>query len=978
MTYGIARAATAPELALYRTPGKASKWRAAILQPRTIYTARVNQTFSTTDGILAITFDGGSGTLANVLADMTLLVGSTAGAWDLGICRIRSTDATHFYINETSDIEWADNLYLTVVEDFSLWAKHVLISGGVTYMDGSVAYSDQHAAPDPTPIMGSNRVLRLTGASVSTQFSWGDSYVIGGLSTISAYATSAPTAASVTGPTTATPTVTFDAAGWHPIYLTVTAANSKTYLGVRWVYVMDPDDPPPSVTFVSPPRQDVETGGWEFGIRMTHDADLDTVRDHALVIVFSEDHFGDTQSDIGPVAGSENVEVTGWIAKESIVWNPEQGSVTFTVYTAQYFFSQIPAFPDGVEFVTGTPAGWTEFQNLTVEQGLWHFLHWRTTATRVMDVFLTGDTKYTREVSSLASNLWEQLREMGWLQIYARAGCNAWNQLVIKVHPQLVPAASRTWPTVMTITKPDWQGEIDFDRITKPEVAVVSLSGVAVNESGLGSAYFSLSPGHAYPHYGAIDVQDRILVASQADANQKAGLYRGWRNNPYPEIPIPLKANIRLIDCFLQSQCAIVLATGDTPRGNAYSGNLLPTSVTIVTDPRTGRTSREVTFEAETFEDLAVDGDIPGSRADVTFPPIPSLPPLPSPALFPIIPGTIEPTVGGPKTVVVHNSGTLSKGLMYATDFNTGPHWIFFNAGLTAAQREELNFFFQTPSGACYCGKGGSVTSSATGQFLARAPRLGGTWEILLDQSVLQDVVDGAWAVERASCNPLLPDTVGLVVWRSSDGAARFLIGTGGVFADGALLAANSVFEFICSYGFGKWMITSFGNQPGGNAKLISADGMSVTASGLLPSDSGSMHKRASSTGKTFHEGPGMYVGTDNLTSYTLITDADLGVGEYFATDPTGTYCMNRYTTGSRARSSDGGSTWGVINNLPLQTNYFFAYAGGVGINSRWLAVGGSSIYYTDDFGDSWAANIGNLMSLIAVPGLDYVWVLGF
>jgi hypothetical protein len=45
----MARAATAPELALYRTPGKASRVYAAVFQPRTLYTARINQTFATTD-----------------------------------------------------------------------------------------------------------------------------------------------------------------------------------------------------------------------------------------------------------------------------------------------------------------------------------------------------------------------------------------------------------------------------------------------------------------------------------------------------------------------------------------------------------------------------------------------------------------------------------------------------------------------------------------------------------------------------------------------------------------------------------------------------------------------------------------------------------------------------------------------------------------------------------------------------------------
>lgn len=976
MTYGVARAATAPELALYRTPGKKGKIRAAIYQPHTIYTARVNQTFSTTDSILSVVFDTGSGTLANVKADMTLLVGSSAGAHDKGICRIRSTDATHFYIGETSDIDWADNLYLTVIDAFEPWAKHVLISSGVTYMDGSVAYTNQHSAPDPVVIMGSNRVLELTGASVSSSWMAALSYLIDGSST-SSYAWTCATASSSSGTTTATPTFAFNTFGWHLVYCTVTAANGKTFFGVRYVYVYDQAHLPPSASFLSDPRQDAESGGWEFELVLFDNAGLDTVRERALVIVFSEDHFGDTQQSIGPVDGAENILVEGWIARESIRWHPAQGQVSFTAYTAQYWLSQIPAFPDGVEFISGTPAAWTEFQNLTVDKGLWHFLHWRTTITRIMDVFLTGDTKYTKEVSSLASNLWEQIREMAWSQIYARAGCNAWNQLFIQVHPQLMPLASRTWATVLTITKADWQDEIDFERITQPEVAVVSLSGVAVNASGVGTSYFALSPGHAYPHYGTIEIQDRLLVESQAQTNALAGLYRGWHNNPYPEMRISFAADIRLISCFPRSKCALTISAGDTPRGISYSGNLIPTAVTIVTDPKTGSLHREVSFEAETFQDLAVNGDIPGSRADISIPPPPPLPHLPA-TLPVILPGTVEPTTGGPRTVVIHDA---TNGLLYTTDFNlgAGAHWIFFNAGLTVNQRQRVNLFFTTPSGVCYCGY---ISLVDNGPFFARAPYAGGTWTILYDQSNLQDI-PGAWfGVRGAGCNPFLPDRVGLALYKSSDGGPYFYLGDNGVFTKKvAISSAATPWEFRLSFGLNKWLASSDGAQPTGRCRIISADGVTVESVINLTGTgtNGVHHVRASTSGRTFHErsSAGLFIGENNLATWTELTTTGMFVGDMFAADPTGQYCMT-YGTTARARSSDGGFTWGLMGNLPYQGNYRWAYAGGIGIASRWLAAGGVEIYYSENFGDSWVHRVGNLYGLIPVPNLNMVRVLEY
>jgi len=975
MTYGVARAATSPELALYRTPGKASKWRAAIYQPHVIYTARINQSFSTFDSILELTYDAGSGSLPGVLSDMTLLVGSSAGAHDVGIVRIRAADATKFYIGETSDVAFADNQYLTVIDDFGLWARHVLISSGVSYMDGGVAYSNQHALPDPTPIMGSNRVLKLTGASVSAAFDFSVSYVIDGTA-ITGYSCSAPGSSSSSGMTTATPTISWNSVGWKKVYLTVTGANGKSFFAVRNIFIWNDDNLPPRVQ-IGTPRQDAETGGWEFELTVLDECDVDTIRDHALVILINEDYFGGTQSNIGPVAGAENIELEGWIARETISWNPEKGLVQFTAYTAHYWFGQIPAFPDGVEFTTTTPSAWTQFQDLTVAKGLWHFLHWRTTATRVMDLFLPDDTKYTTEVSSLASNLWEQIREMAFLQIYARAGVNAWNQLFIEVHPQLVPLASRTWATVLTITKQDWRAEINFERVTKTECAVVSLSGVAVNSSGVGASYFALSPGHAYPHYGAIDVQDRLLVSGQSQANQLAGLYRGWRNNAFPEIPIALAADIRLIDCFPRAKCAIVIDAADTPRGIAFSGNLLPTAVSIVTDPETGHVHREVSFEAETFEDISTNGDVPGGRADVSIPPTPSFPPLPD---FPVIlPGTITPSPNGPTAALIHDA---TYGMLYTADFDAAsPTWITVNAGLTTAQYQAINNFFVCPNGAFYVALCLVVDSSnylSRPFFIARAPSIGGTFTVLFDEPSIRPAVIALqqWGLFSAAHNPLASEEVGFVMGQVGVNK-KFWHGAGSSFSAGAVVDSGSFFQSGLTYGFGYWLHTRINHfskiAPGGGSVVTTG---SPGIDGLVTVGQFLGHVRASTTGRTFHQkagGGGYVVGDNNLGTVTPYTDSAFN-GQGFASDAAGLYLMTTYGVGARGRSSDGGVTWLTIPSLPFGS-WWFANGGD---SNRWAAAGGSSVRYSPDFGVTWLNKEGSLIASPTPTQINGIKIVGY
>jgi len=991
----MARAATSPELALFRTEKQWSKTKAAIFVPHVVYQARINQTFSTLDGVLAIIYDNGSGTFADVFPDMTLFIGSSAGAYDIGIVRLRGVDATHFYIGETSNVRFADELHLTVVDDYGLWARHVFISGGVAYMDGGVGYTDQHAAFDPVAIMGGNRVLELTGASVSASFDWSLSYVID--STITGYSCVAPTASSSSGMTTSTPTITWNSTGWHLVYLTLTAANGKSVFAVRYVFVWNKDNPPTEAEIGSPCQQDAETGGWTFDLTLFDNADLDSVRDHALVILFEEAHYGDTQQSIGALSGCENIVVTGWIAKESINLNPEQGKVQFTAYGAHYWLGQIPSYPDGVEFTTYLPEAWTQMQNLTVRKGLWHFLHWRTTATRIMDVFLPDDTKYTKETSSLAQNLWEQIREIGFMQIFARAGVNEHNQLFIETHPQLVPVASRSWPTVMAITEEDWEGEINFERVIVQPTAGVSLSGVAVDSLGNGVAYFSLSPGHAYPHYGRPELVDRLLLSSQAQANTLCGLYFEWKNNPLPDIPIVLSANNRLIGCFPRQKCTINIAAADNVRGVAYNGGLIPKSVAYVQDKNTGYLHTEVTFEAETLEGLAVNGDVPGS-GDVSIPPTPPLPSLPDIPI--ILPGTTEPTVEGAKRVLIHDT---TYGLLYSSDFHqAGPHWVSVNGGLTDMQYQNINAICVTPSGGIYVAyrEADYPGHLRPDIFIAYASSIGGTFTILEDLASLKVKFPAPtyseWAVRALAVNPLTGQAAYLIVGKAGGSAAKLYVGSGTSWTSGLDITGYSAINYVASlsYGFGAWLLSGPSNAfVRASHWTINPAGTSILSASDLLSSGMYQHFRAGATDKVFHNVDGSagvwYSSTGNGAAYSpvyssaLDTDyntigplgANPHVENYQDCDPTGTFLMlDAFTTAHKGKSSDGGATIVALASLPVG-NWHFRYAGST---QRWVAAGGSSIRYTEDFGVIWINKEGYLSQVAPIPSIDMVRVVGY
>jgi hypothetical protein len=983
----MARAATSPELALYRSPGKATKLRAAIYQPTTVYTARVNHTFTAWDGILEVPYDTGSGTLANVLADMTMLIGTSAGAHDVGIVRLRSADSSKFYIGETSDVKVLDNQHLTVIDDFGLWARHVLIDNGEPFMDGGIAYSDQHAKFDPVPIMGGDRVLKLTGSTVSTTFNFAGSYVLD--STISAYSCTAPGSSSSSGMTTSTPTITWNSVGWKKVYLTLTAANGKTFFGVRYVYIWNEDNPPPRVQITQPCQGDADEGGFSAEITMLDECDVDTVRDHALIILFGDDRYGNTQSNIGPVTGCENIYFTGWIARETIDWNPEQGSVRFTAYGAHYWFAQIPSYPDGVELVSRPAAAWTEMQGLTARKGLFHFFRWRTTATRMMDVFLPDDTKYTKEVSSLAQSLWEQVREMAFLQIFARAICNEFNQLYIEVHPQLVAAASRTWPTVMTITKADWVGEISLERVTRNEVSQVNLSGVGVNEAGRGTPYFSLSTGHTHSHYGKPEIQENLLVSSQADANQKAGLYYGWRNNPYPDVLIVFDAAIRLISIAPRQKCNITIDASDTPRGNEYSGGLIPKSVAIVQDPDTGYVHREVTFEAETFEAHSVNGDVPGS-GDVSVPPIPPLPPLPPIEI--LIPGTITPTKdGGPPKVIAHST---TVGILNTENFDADGadvDWLLVNPGLTQTQYQQINYMEKIPGGGILVACRGR-TGFGTDPFIAYAPFIGATFTIIEDLASIAakypSISPDFRSVNAIGINPLTGQVAYVIGCQGSFGGdvRQMYVGSGTSFAAGVDLTAELTISSRgrLSFGFNNWRLTGTPDNTNVHFIAISADGGSIIRN--VNAGAGfSFHVPVSTTDAVLMQKSDSIIRvTSNgavAGDFTTLLGTDVNAVDFWdnhtAIDPTGTLILTSWDLGQRGKSSDGGSSFTGLPTLPFGGDYAYDYAGGAGAESRWVAAGGI-IRYSPDFGNTWLNKEGNLSSVAPIPSLNIIRVVEY
>lgn len=272
---------------------------------------------------------------------------------------------------------------------------------------------------------------------------------------------------------------------------------------------------------------------------------------------------------------------------------------------------------------------------MTVDRAIWHFLHWRSTATRIMDITLTGDALYATRFMVARSNLWERIEGVANPTIFAHMGVDQFGRLFVYAEPQMVAEASRTWPTVMTLTDDDIEEPVAWRRRDVNELAMLFFSGVAIDATGAPASFFSMSPGHSYGHHGGEESQDNYLVLGQTDSNQKCGLYYGWRNNDPYDLEVNFIHSMRVLGIWPRQKYTYTVSPANDPRGIGFTKDWILRSINFSQDARTGFIAYSAVMEPGSIEGPAVNGDVPAASGiesfDMsTFPPFPPFPPLPS------------------------------------------------------------------------------------------------------------------------------------------------------------------------------------------------------------------------------------------------------------------------------------------------------------------------------------------------------------
>lgn len=999
----MARIMTEPELAAIRSDGQFSELFAAIHNPSLVLSCQVNQAFTTTDRVLEVIFDNViEGDYLDVLPGMTVWVGTEAGMYDLGFCRVRKDPTSSIlYLGENSDIPWDDDVWLTVVDEFGIWPRHLAMEAdGTVYMDADIEYDDQHTEMAPVVVLGPPAVIWLTGASVSVEFDASETQCLtpGAIS----YEFFAPGSSASSGMTTDNPTIEYDTPGVYRVSCKATRDGVIGW-GHRYVFVFS-DDAPPASFILRSCGGEYESGGWDYeGEIFAEDALFSNLRDRAMVVLFTLDYYNQGEAlSIGPIVGRENVISWGWLDTERWDLNPVQGRVAVSIKGPNHWMEQEEGFPLGLENTGSTANAWTNFNELTTNKAVYHWTKWRSTVAEVVDVFFVDDERQASALEAPSGSLWQQLIAITD-PIMARPCCDRYGRLFVEINSQYIPAADRTGPDVFTITKADWQESIRVIRRKVAKTSRVDLSGIVFVSNETPQAIFSLSPGHVFKLTGRSMVIDRRLLSDQASSNELAGLILGNENRDY-DFEIVGAGNNRMPDICPQQFYPFVIEADDTPRGIAFDGRLVIRSVEL-TQKENGFIEPRWIAEPETFPENSVNGDIIKSDGvdtiDVSIPPIPSLPALESfPFTYP------DPTVANPnqpKEVIIASS---THGVLYTKNFDADPAdvvWIFMNAGLDSLDKTTITDLVVTPSGIIFIVTNDYLTSiGVSGASRGRrriywAAGLGAKWNLYYD-AFTNTTADVPEFVTGISVNPLKSEQI---VFHTSMRYALFPDGhvTDDFFSNLNIGSRSgysttkyqythpfsppgwySLREFRTALTFTNNIILMFGSRAGGIASAPVAYWARFTFGGTWI-DEGQTGNQADGqprfgqtigAGDTVYgwtTGGGYHVWTASGTVQThhapSLTSPSFNAPQAVAFSPDGLHGMgadNGHSLGSRF-TTDGGATWAAPASAIVGPDVYENCKD----NFRWIIGGGINMIYTPDQGATYVNKAGNLLSIAAL-----------
>ncbi len=499
-----------------------------LLSPAVLFQARVNQA-SFTYPLDQVTFDTvTTGTYSDIWPNATVWFGSSAGANDLGISRVRklaTSDTLHIGRSSQGtlmgEVDLADNCYITVLHDYRVWSKTPYIAAdGTRYMDSSQDFATWGADNPPVANAGAAFVGTIDSITnkITVTFSATDSFTTEPGATIAAYGWAVADGTITVGTSSSsTITATFPA-GFRYVTLGIADSNSQfSYCHVP-VLAIDPDDDDCISNFLIE-RHTIRPDGQEITVRVRESIPVSTYPDGTLALLIDGEPSGPTDRS--------NVLFMGWADQEPAeIEATDTGTLKDVVLNLVDVAGRMKSLPGFSQLLeeSASPTKWGEMTGCNMDRMLHFLLQWQSTVLDLVDFTWSGTTTdYPFKIlSSEGASLWEQVaRKAAALVPEYALTCSRRGALRVLPDPMLQDSGDRTSTVQVSLDANDYNN-LTYTQQRQPRVHWLRSNAIVADSSAVNTA-FCIAPGTAPGQGEGAQDDGENLCINQTALNAYAG-----------------------------------------------------------------------------------------------------------------------------------------------------------------------------------------------------------------------------------------------------------------------------------------------------------------------------------------------------------------------------------------------------------------------------------------------------------------------
>jgi hypothetical protein len=567
---------TPAQLDILHTKPHNTQLNLSIFQPRVVFKAKINNP-SAQNGDRIIPYNTVSlGAISAIEAGMTLYVGTTDEARDVGIIRIRSVDGSQFIVSENNNINWQNGLFLTVVRYFDLWPVYPRIIQDpansvnvIFYKDYDIAYVNQNSILGTFPNAGPHRAAFLDPTQAQIYYTASGSLNLAGASLSYDWNFEGGTPS---GSNLLTPgLVNYNTPGHYVTRLIISGSNGAIDSTYRCVSIYDrpgngTGTVPARWEFAKVPDGSRSEGGYTATIRM-YDVSADLAED-SVVIVFTDDYYGSNKISLGGNAqNSASIFFVGYILKNSIKYDYANSFVEFEIGSLTELMKQSLGFAISIQDDL-SPDTWYKILNLNVKEALYHFLRWHTTALSIADFQFLGQDYPIQYFDSTRESMYDAINDLMKSTLVGQVVSDRQGKIWAEVAAEATPNATGTFTQVMELQKQDWMNQPVLQENIRNLYSYLEYGGIAYSglSTGTYTPLMANAPGSAPSFMGKVDNTEGLALLGQLQLNQLVGNLWTNRNARFPRLDADLSGKYSNLDIAPIETVHIVLQPSDTAR----------------------------------------------------------------------------------------------------------------------------------------------------------------------------------------------------------------------------------------------------------------------------------------------------------------------------------------------------------------------------------------------------------------------------